>query len=158
LPGGFFANLGGVDEVWFNKGDGHYFFPSCNTACRAGTGPEVLGIVDTRGPRLDQTVVLATTLGTTATSRGRRAHSVAADPDTLQVYVPLPACVSSGTPLMCVAGANDASMCANAPTPVGSPSASAVTGCILVLKGTPDADDRVAERENDQGENDNSQD
>ena len=83
LPGGFFSNLGGADEVWFNKGDGHYFFPSCNTACRAGTGSEVLGIVDTRGPRLDQTVVLATTLGTTATSRGRRAHSVAADPDTL---------------------------------------------------------------------------
>jgi hypothetical protein len=155
LPGGFFANLGGVDEVWFNKGDGHYFFPSCNTACRAGTASEVLGIVDTRGPRLDQTVVLATTLGTTATSRGRRAHSVAADPDTLQVYVPLPACVSSGG--MCVTGANDASNCANAPTKVGSPTA--VTGCILVLKGTPDADDRVArEGENDQGENDNSQD
>src|SRR5262249_10865198 len=41
-----FADLGGDDEVWFNKGDGHYFFPSCNTACRGGTGPEVLGVVD----------------------------------------------------------------------------------------------------------------
>src|SRR5262249_55588173 len=125
----------------FNKGDGHYFFPSCNTACRAGTGSEVLGIVDTSGPRLDQTVVLATKLGN---QTGRRAHSVAADPETLQVYVPLPA--NSGG----MAG-NDASNCDNAPTKVDSPTAT--TGCILVLKGTPDADDRVAH-----GENDDSQD
>src|SRR5262249_8588226 len=98
-----FAGLGGDDEVWFNKGDGHYFFPSCNAACRTVTGiaggPEVLGIVDTRGPLLDQSVTLATTLGNTATSQGRRAHSVAADPDTLQVYVPLPASCLSATPV-----------------------------------------------------------
>src|SRR5262249_50788127 len=62
LPGGRFEGLGGDDEVWFNKGDGHYFFPSCNADCRAttgGIGPEVLGVVDTRGPRLDQSVQLA---------------------------------------------------------------------------------------------------
>src|SRR5262249_39149630 len=162
LPGGFFANLGGADEVWFNKGDGHYFFPSCNTACRPapGTtqgGPEVLGIVDSRVPEKDQQVTIATTLGNTATSLARRAHSVAADPDTLQVYVPLPASCLSATPA-CGGVANDASMCeATGIETVGSPTA--LTGCILVLKGTPDADDRVArEGENDQGENDNSQD
>src|SRR5262249_1383263 len=132
-----FPNLGGADEVWFNKGDGHYFFPSCNTACRAGTGPEVLGVVDSSGRQGDQSVVLATQLGN---ATGRRAHSVAADPRTLQVYVPLPA--TTGT------GGNDASMCTSAPKNVGS--ASATTGCILVLKATPDADDRVArERGND---------
>src|SRR5262249_52960454 len=152
--GGRFAGLGGVDEVWFNKGDGHYFLPSCNAACRTATpvggGPEVLGIVDTRGPRLDQSVTIAKTLGNTTTSLGRRAHSVAADPETLQVYVPLPASCLGATPA-CTGVANDASMCANAPTNVGSPTA--LTGCILVLKGTPDADDRVGE--NDQGENNN---
>ena len=36
-------NLGGADEVWFNERDGHYFIPNCNTPCRAGTGPELLG-------------------------------------------------------------------------------------------------------------------
>src|SRR5262249_10346816 len=139
-----FAGLGGDDEVWFNKGDGHYFFPSCNAACRTVTGvaggPEVLGIVDTRGPRLDQSVTIATTLGNTANSQGRRAHSVAADPDTLQVYVPLPACFqTAGTCLLPpqppgTTISNDARMCANAPTKVDSPTA--LTGCILVLKGT----------------------
>jgi hypothetical protein len=119
-----FPDLGGADEVWFNEGDGHYFFPSCNTDCRvAGTGPEVLGVIDSKGHRLDQSVVLATQLGT---GTGRRAHSVAADPDTKQVYVPIPATTGPG--------GNDATMCDNAPKTVGSPSAS--TGCILVFAAT----------------------
>src|SRR5262249_19574106 len=105
-----FTDLGGADEVWFNEGDGHYFIPSCNTACRAGTGEEVLGVVDSKGHRLDHSVVLATTLGT---ATGRRTHSVAADPDKNQVYVPIPACVSSMG--KCVSGGNDASICNAAP-------------------------------------------
>ena len=31
-------DLGGADEVWFNEGDGHYFVPGCNQACRAWYG------------------------------------------------------------------------------------------------------------------------
>jgi hypothetical protein len=128
-----FDNLGGDDEVWFNKGDGRYFVPSCNTDCRAGTGQEVLGVIDSNGLRLAQSVVLATKLGT---GSARRAHSVAADPDTKQVYVPLPA-TSTPPP---ATGGNDATMCDNAPNKVGSPSAS--TGCILVFATTHDDDDR----------------
>jgi hypothetical protein len=120
-----FPDLGGADEVWFNEGDGHYFFPSCNTDCRvAGTGPEVLGVIDSKGHRLDQSVVLASKLGT---QTGRRAHSVAADPNTKQVYVPIPANAGGAT-------GNDATMCDNAPKTVGSPSAS--NGCILVFAAT----------------------
>jgi hypothetical protein len=156
-----FADLGGDDEVWFNEGDGHYFLTSCNTACRvpaAGTtppqalGPELLGVIDSRGHRLDQKVVLATKLGN---QTGRRAHSVAADPDTKQVFVPIVACATlpMTTPPKCDPVGNDASICDNAPKKVNG--ASAVTGCIAVLKATPDEDDRVAK--GGQGD-DNSQD
>ena len=119
-----FPDLGGADEVWFNEGDFHYFFPSCNQDCRAGTGPEVLAVIDRSGHRLDQSVVLASKLGT---QTGRRAHSVAADPNTKQVYVPIPANAGGAT-------GNDASNCDNARNKVGSPSAS--TGCILVFATT----------------------
>jgi len=134
---GRFPDLGGADEVWFNEGDGHYFLPSCNTDCRfpatGATGPEVLAVIDSSGHRLDSSVVLATKLGN---QTGRRAHSVAADPDTNQVFVPLPA--NSGG----LAG-NDASMCASAPNKVNAPSAS--TGCILVFTTTHDDRSRVAD-------------
>jgi hypothetical protein len=116
-----FPDLGGDDEVWFNDGDGHYFIPSCNTACRQGTGPELLGVIDSTGFRLDQSVVLATSLGA---GTARRTHSVAADPHTNQVYVPIPASGSGG----------NAAICGQAPTKVGSPSAS--TGCIAVFATT----------------------
>ena len=119
-----FADLGGADEVWCNDGDGHYFIPSCNTECRAGTGEELLGVIDSNGHRLDHSVVLAKQLGT---GTGRRTHSVAADPNTKQVYVPIPANAGGAT-------GNDASICDNAPTKVGSPSAS--TGCIAVFATT----------------------
>jgi hypothetical protein len=142
---GRFPDLGGDDEVWFNEGDGHYFFPSCNADCRdAGTGPEVLAVIDSTGHRLDSSAVLATKLGT---QTGRRAHSVAADPDTNQVFVPLPA--NSGG----MAG-NDATMCDNAPHKVGSPSPSASTGCTLVFTTTHDDRSRVAD---ERGEDDNQQ-
>ncbi len=56
-------DLGGVDEVWFNPDDGHYVLPSCNTPCRTipgtgVTGPELLGIVDSSGFRLDHSVTI----------------------------------------------------------------------------------------------------
>ena len=124
-----FPDLGGTDEVWFNDGDGHYFLPSCNTACRAGTGPENLGVIDSTGFRLDQSVVLATSLGA---GTARRTHSVAADPGTNQVYVPIPASGSGG----------NGDICGTAPTNVGSPSSS--TGCIAVFATTKEDNNRFA--------------
>jgi hypothetical protein len=80
-------NESGPDEVWYNPGDGHYFL-----ARSAAYGPppskpieinSQLGIIDSAGKRGDQSVVTA--------NPGKGAHSVAADPDSNQVYVPIPA-------------------------------------------------------------------
>jgi hypothetical protein len=76
------ANEGGTDEAWFNPGDGHYFFANSTPGSTAPVSPQFLGVVDSRGDRLDQTVVTqaASTVG---------AHSVAADPMQNQAYVPV---------------------------------------------------------------------
>jgi len=77
------ANEGGSDEAWFNPGDGHYFFANSTPGSKTTPpGPQFLGIVDSRGDEPDATVTTAT--GTTVGS-----HSVAADPDRNQAYVPV---------------------------------------------------------------------
>jgi hypothetical protein len=130
-------DLGGADQVWYNDGDGHYFIPSCNAACRANPGSQLeqLGVVDANGIRLDQSVPIPANAGTT----GRRVHSVAADDATNQVYVPIPAITGTfSTP----------SICSSATHNVGSPSDA--TGCIAVFTATHDDRSRVArERDRD---------
>jgi hypothetical protein len=151
---GVLPDLGGADEVWFNEGDFHYVIPSCNTACRTvGTGAsEVLGVVDANGLRLDQSVTFATQNSDTAqpgqSGNPRTAHSVAADPNTNQVFLPIPAC-SPTPPSGPTAGATG---CGNVPhftatlcdsrgsgiTVIGTPSTA--TGCIVVLAAPPNND------------------
>ena len=80
------TGLGGADEVWFNPGDGHYFL-----ADGSYLPNEQLGVVDSRSDTPDQTLFIGTANGTT-----RRAHSVAADSNQNEAYVPIPA--TSGTP------------------------------------------------------------
>jgi len=130
-------DIGGADQVWFNEGDGHYFIPGCNAACRANPGSQLeqLGVVDANGFRLDQSVPIPANAGTT----GRRVHSVAADDATNQVYVPIPAITGTfSTP----------SICSSATHNVGSPSDA--TGCIAVFTATHDDRSRVAhERDRD---------
>jgi hypothetical protein len=81
-------NEGGADEVWYNPGDGHYLL---------GDGShlpnEQLGIVDSF-PLIqpDPSVVIGNAGVTT-----RRAHSVAADPETREVFLPVPA-TGGGSP------------------------------------------------------------
>ena len=80
--------LGGNDEVWFNPGDGHYFLAEGQLPVPPdGPGTEQLGIVDSAGKRPDEARVTANNPGGTT----RRAHSVAADPNANEVYVPIPA-------------------------------------------------------------------
>jgi hypothetical protein len=64
----------GADEVWFNPGDGHYFLGEGNNP----TGHQ-LGIVDAFGNTPDQNI-----LGT-----GTSSHSVAADPQHNNVFLPI---------------------------------------------------------------------
>ena len=83
------ANESGSDEVWFNEGDGHYFLAR---SAAVGTN-QVLGVVDSEAPekpKPDADVFTAT-----KAIAGRNAHSVAADPVMNQVYVPIPAGVST---------------------------------------------------------------
>jgi hypothetical protein len=86
-------NEDGADEVWYNPGDGHYLL------ARSGgvTGPE-LGIVDSATGKNDKSL----------TTRGA-AHSVAADPNTLKVFVPIPV---TGTGAVCsLVGGDDSDGC-----------------------------------------------
>jgi hypothetical protein len=75
----------GADEVWFNPGDGLYFLG--RSAAVGAT--QQLGIIDS--------VTFASNSVFTANKNiaGRNAHSVAADPILNQVYVPIPAGVST---------------------------------------------------------------
>jgi hypothetical protein len=120
-------DLGGADEVWFNEADGHYFIPGCNAACRANPGSqtELLGVVDANGFKLDHAPAIASPAGRT----GRRVHSVAVDPVTNQVYVPIPAIAVTTPPF-------PASICSSAPHNVGNPTDA--TGCIAVYTTTDD--------------------
>jgi hypothetical protein len=67
--------VGGVDEVWFDRGDNHYYL-----AARNDTSGPVLGTVDAETLAFDNKA--ATT---------RNSHSVAADPVFNNVFVPLTA-------------------------------------------------------------------
>lgn len=70
-----FDQVTGSDEVWFNPGDDHFYV----TANAFGPTPTAfLGVIDVHGLKFD---------GTVATSAG--SHSVAADPITNHVFVPL---------------------------------------------------------------------
>jgi len=71
LSGGVVHSLPGQgsDEVWYNPGDNQYFL--------AASGPALLGVVDPDG---EQDAFAKTAIGS---------HSVAADPVTRQVYVPI---------------------------------------------------------------------
>ena len=78
------AQVGGSDEVWFNPGDNRYYL-----AARNNPGGPVLGIVDAETNLWIQNVPTST-----------NSHSVAADPRSNQVYVPL----TAGSTSPCVHG------------------------------------------------------
>jgi hypothetical protein len=108
----------GADEVWFNEGDGQYFLAR-STAI--GAPPQLLGVVDAVGHREDESHPT-----TTIANDGRNAHSVAADSINNQVYVPIPAGVST----VCDPSNTDPTMGGNA------------QGCIAVYTVTKGIDDR----------------
>jgi DNA-binding beta-propeller fold protein YncE len=75
-----FPQVGGADQVWFDRGDNHYYLAAFNNV---GTGP-VLGAIDAETLSFDNNVATAA-----------RAHSVAADPFFNNVFVPLTAGASN---------------------------------------------------------------
>ncbi|MBV8837165.1 MAG: hypothetical protein JO000_11555 [Alphaproteobacteria bacterium] len=114
------ANQSGSDMVWFNPGDGHYFLARSSAVALT----QLLGVVDSDGIRQDQSIPTTTSAG------APNVHSVAADPIMNQVYVPIP----GGKSTLCSAS--------------GTPGASDVNGCIVVLT-TPNDDrpERLADRD-----------
>lgn len=107
------ANEGGADEVWFNPGDGHYFL-----ADGSHLPNEQLGIVDSLPAiQIDPSIVVGNAGGTT-----RRAHSVAADLSTNEIYLPIPSTSGGGTP------AFNSTLCGTA----------AAQGCIAVFESSGD--------------------
>jgi hypothetical protein len=78
--------VGGSDEVWFNPGDNHYYL-----AARNNPGGPVLGVVDAD-----------TNLWIQNVPTSPNSHSVAANPKTNDVYVPLTAGATSPCPHGCI--------------------------------------------------------
>jgi hypothetical protein len=77
--------VSGSDEVWFNRGDGHYYL-----AARANPGGPVLGVIDAHSQTLRQVVPTFNTPASSPPPRGT-SHSVAVNPHNNHVFVPLPA-------------------------------------------------------------------
>src|SRR5262249_3367710 len=155
-------DLGGDDEVWFNPGDGHYIIASCNTACRtrptpfALTGPEVLGVVDSKTLQLDQTVFVAnqdpTFIGSPPPPNPRTIHSVAADSGNKQIILPIPAVGGATgphfTPSLCDKHGGTFPVLVEGPsTPTSA------TGCIVIL-AAPLNNDQLASTAKERPKND----
>jgi hypothetical protein len=122
------ANESGPDEVWFNDGDGHYFLAR---SAAVGTN-QLLGVIDadSSGGNDDEhagaDIKADADVITANKTLPRNAHSVAADSNLNQVYVPIPAGVS---------------------TICGSLGGVDANGCIAVFKAPHD--DRRADQDHD---------
>jgi len=91
--------VGAGDEVWFNRGDGHYYATSSGSPLRptlstTAQGASVLGVIDAFSNGLDQLVptfnVPAVGTGNNSTEHpAANAHSVAANAKNNLVFVPL---------------------------------------------------------------------
>ena len=114
---GRLPDLGGNDEVWFNPGDGHYFL-----AGGQNVPNEQLGVVDSNGHRADAIVITAQNLDTHPPS-ARRAHSVAADLNRNEVYVPIPAVNAAAAP------GYSSTLC-------GTTTAAQAQGCIAIFSAS----------------------
>jgi hypothetical protein len=91
--------VGAGDEVWFNRGDGHYYVTGSGSPLRptlstTAQGASVLGVIDAFSNSLDQLVptfnVPAVGTGNNSTEHpAGTAHSVAANAENSLVFVPL---------------------------------------------------------------------
>ena len=72
--------LNGNDEVWYNPGNNHYFLAGSNHNLALPTPGPILGVVDQRPDTIGEDAAPATVAGS---------HSVAVDPVSNQVYVPV---------------------------------------------------------------------
>ena len=105
--------IGGNDEVWFDKGTRHYFLAGRNNLL-AGKADPILGSIDAKTNKLDPSAPTSTT-----------AHSVAADANAHNVFVPIGFVPANTDPTN--------------PCPT--------TGCIAVFRARSEqSDEKVSER------------
>ena len=88
--------LNGSDEVWYNPGNNHYFLAESNHKVGSNPVTPILGVVDQRPDTIGEDADPATVGGS---------HSVAVDPVSNQVYVP----VNAGANALC--GQNSTTGC-----------------------------------------------
>ena len=75
------TQVGGADEVWYNPGDNHYYLGASGMTVdgtKTGRNFPVLGVIDAGSNQWIENIPTVTA-----------AHSVAADPETNQIFVPL---------------------------------------------------------------------
>jgi DNA-binding beta-propeller fold protein YncE len=75
------TQVGGSDQVWFNPGDNRYYLAArgmTSNGLKSGTPTPVLGVIDAE-----------TNTWVTNVPTGTNSHSVAADPVTNRIFVPL---------------------------------------------------------------------
>jgi hypothetical protein len=106
------ANESGPDEVWYNAGNNHYFLARSAPAL----GEQALGIIDAATMQADTSIPVGPT--------GKNAHSVAADLVTNKTFYPIPGAIGGADAVCSTAGGSD------------------VSGCILVVTGKNDQDDK----------------
>jgi hypothetical protein len=87
--------VGAGDEVWFNRGDGHYYVTGSGSPFRplpaaTAKGATPLAVINAEDPRLIQEVTTYNVPAGTGHPAGT-AHSVAANAANNRVFVPLPA-------------------------------------------------------------------
>jgi hypothetical protein len=155
------ADESGPDEVWFNSGNNHYFLARSGAA-GGGQLQQALGIIDA-GTRVADTGIngIGPVNGTDGTKVcppvpnptpppptkadpkcvHPSAHSVAADSVTNKTFWPIPG-----------SGPNDP---AGLSTLCGNAGGSNTMGCILVINGVNDQDDKTAKNNDDNGNNNN---
>jgi hypothetical protein len=109
------ANEGGPDEAWYNRGSNHYYF--------ARSAAAVLGVEDAGPPPQADTP---------DTPTGQGSHSVAADQNKNQVYVPIRSSTFDTTP-------------PPLPTICSSKGGFDNLGCIAVYDSPSDTDDCIAD-------------
>jgi hypothetical protein len=121
------VGIGGNDEVWFDSGTRHYFLAARNNVA-AGKPDPILGSIDAKTNKLDPSAPTSTT-----------AHSVAADANAHNVFVPI-GCASS-TADSCVGGV-PATV-----DPTNTDPDCRAQGCIAVFRARSEqSDEKVSER------------
>jgi hypothetical protein len=121
------VGIGGSDEVWFDKGTRHYFLAARNNLTKGKADP-ILGSIDAKTNEMDPSASTSLT-----------AHSVAADANARNVFVPI-GCASK-KPDSCTGDAPATT------DPTNTDPDCRAQGCIAVFRARSEhSDEKVSER------------